>query len=128
LTHPADYKSAATISAAMKRKLAWVCLLVSPLVIGGGVLFFLPRDPISQANCDRIKEGMSEAEVVAILGREKDEVWGWAQLHHSWIGARGTIMVDFFAATPSTIFVRRASFRPSPPQTTLEKIRGWLGW
>ena len=112
----------------MKRKLVWVCLLVSPLVIGGTVLFLLPRDPITQANCDRIKQGISEAEVVAILGREKDEEWGWVQLHH-WIGPSGIIMVDFVGAnTPSDLIVQRAWFTPSRPETMLEKIRNWLGW
>src|SRR5690348_37792 len=64
---------------AVKRKLAWVCLLVSPLVLGGAVFYFLPRDPITQANCDKIKPGMTEKEVDAILGRRKTEILatGW---------------------------------------------------
>ena len=53
----------------MKRKLAWVCLLVAPLVIGSAVLVLLPRDRITQANCERIKKGMTENEVETILGR-----------------------------------------------------------
>jgi hypothetical protein len=110
----------------MKRKLAWVCLLVSPLVVGGTVLFLLPRDPITQANCDRIKRGMSEAEVVAILGREKDDAWGWGQHHLFWKGARGTILVDVVIPGPLCL-VQSASFTPTPPQTMLEKIRDWLG-
>jgi hypothetical protein len=113
----------------MKRKLAWVCLLVSPLVIGGTVLFLLPRDPITRANCDRIKQGMSVAEVVAILGREKDEAWGYGQMHFWWKGARGTIQVDVALNIPEAPYVvQSASFTPSPPQTMLEKIRDWLGW
>ena len=114
----------------MKRKLAWICLLVSPLLIGGSVLVLLPRDPITQANCDRIRQGMSEAEVAAILGREKDETWGWGQLHLWWKGARGTIRVDVAQVgnVPEPCYaVLSASFTPSPPQTILEKIRDWLG-
>ena len=105
-------------------------MLVSPLLIGGSVLVLLPRDPITQANCDRIKQGMSEAEVAAILGREKDETWGWGQLHLWWKGARGTIRVDVAQVRnmpePSYAVVS-AGFTPSPPQTVLEKIRDWLG-
>jgi len=107
----------------MKRKLVWVCLLVSPLVIGGTVLFLLPRDPITQANCDRIKQGMSEAEVVAILGREKDELqWGWFL---TWKGPTGSICVHF--PTGDRRIVRSAVFRQSQPKNILEKLRDWLG-
>jgi hypothetical protein len=105
-------------------------LLVSPLLIGGSVLVLLPRDPITQANCDRIRQGMSEAEVAAILGREKDETWGWGQLHLWWKGARGTIRVDVAQVgnMPEPSYaVLSAWFTPSPPQTVLEKIRDWLG-
>src|SRR5262245_32408628 len=103
----------------MKRKLAWVCLLVFRLVMGGPVLFFRPRDPITQANCNRIKQGMSEAEVVAILGRHKDEAWGWGQHHLFWKGARGTIQVDVEVGNipEATYVVQSASFHP--PQTML---------
>jgi len=112
----------------MKRKLAWVCLLVFPLVLGGAAFWLSDRDPITQANCDRIKEGMSVAEVVAILGRESDEAWGWGQLHHWWKGARGTIQVDVVGNMRELRYVvQSASFTPSPPQTMLEKIRSWLG-
>jgi len=112
----------------MKRKLAWVCLLVFPLVLGGAAFWLSDRDPITQANCDRIKEGMSVAEVVAILGREKDEAWGFGQMHFWWKGARGTIQVDVALIPETPYVVQSASFTPSPPQTMLEKIRDWLGW
>jgi hypothetical protein len=117
----------------MKRKLAWVCLLVSPLVLGGAVLVLLPRDPITQANCDKIKKGMTIEEVEAILGREKDDVsprncW-WGETAFIWNGSRGSIWVE--VADPP-ILVKNArfsqfSFYPYPPQTVFEKIWNALG-
>jgi hypothetical protein len=69
----------------MKKKLAWVCLMVSPLVLGGAALFLPSRDPITQANCDKIKEDMTLKEVVAILGKEnldgQGNKWGPTECH-----------------------------------------------
>src|SRR5262249_33352868 len=81
---------------AMKRKLAWVCLLVCPLVIGGAVLVLLPRDPITQANCDKIENGMTLTEVETLLGRKKDYEFATdtGPRHFIWFGPRGIIFVS----------------------------------
>lgn len=116
----------------MKRKLAWVCLLVSPLVIGGAVLVLLPRDRITQANCERIKKGMTEKEVETILGREKD----WVDEFEAptkvvtcfvWQGSRGTILVGIADPLANPPLVVDAIFWKSSPQTVVEKMRDLLG-
>jgi|SRR5579864_196945 len=107
----------------MKKKLAWVCLLVSPLVLGGAAFCLADRDPITQANCDKIKPGMTLKEVETILGREKDCYAGDCEQDVVWIGTRGKIIVrrDEDPITLPPLFV------PSPPKTIFEKIRSWLG-
>ena len=42
------------------------------MLIVGGFWLLAPRSRITQANFDRIREGMSEAEVKTILGEEND--------------------------------------------------------
>ena len=110
----------------MKRKLAWVCLLVSPLLIGGVALFLLDRDPITQANCDRIKKGMTEKEVEDILGSKNDGFIdvGFMDAPY-WKGARGKIIVTMTIHEP--LLVETAVFDRNVPRDTLEKIRDWLG-
>ena len=111
----------------MKRKLAWVCLLGSPLVLLGAVLFFLARDSITKANCDSIKKGMALSEVEVLLGRRMDGKLA-SQLGPAlcyWEGSRGTIMVVMDFRDPT--FVETARFSASEPRTILAKIRNWLG-
>jgi hypothetical protein len=111
----------------MKRKLAWVCLLVLPLVLGSAALCFSDRDPITKANCDRIKNGMALSEVEALLGRGMDSKLA-SQLGPAlccWQGSRGTIMVVMDFADPS--LVETARFSASEPRTIFDKIRNWLG-
>jgi hypothetical protein len=115
----------------MKRKLAWVCLLVSPLVVAGAPYCLLPRDPISRANCDKIKKGMPISEVVAILGRDKDDVCfafhmkGWGMPAFIWKGKEGAIRVDINSMHPPH-FVDNVEFFPSEPRTIFGWLRNWL--
>lgn len=116
----------------MKRKLAWVCLLVSLLLLGGAAFCFGDRDPISQANCDRIKRGMTEKEVEDILGRGKDwvdEFEGPTKVATCfvWKGSRGTILVGIADPLANPPLVIDAIFWESSPQTIVEKMRNWLG-
>jgi hypothetical protein len=127
----------------MKRKLAWVCLLVSPLVIGGVVLVLLPRDPITQAHCDKIKPGMTVKEVQAILGRKYDDSWTLSNSNSSvfyfifeWRGSRGAICVEAQKIHQGNPFpqeqdfekasVHKTDFVPREPETIIEKIKSWL--
>jgi hypothetical protein len=110
----------------MKRKLAWACLLVSPLVIGGAVFFLPDPDPITQANCAKIRKGMTKKDVVGILGRQNDWELHWGTTHvFIWNGATGRIGVQM-EFTDNPIFVATAEFTPSRPHI-LERIKDWLG-
>src|SRR5713226_6795075 len=111
-----------------KKRLAWVSLLVSPLVLGGAALCLSDRDPITQANCDRIKKGMTEKEVETILGREKDEVDEFegptkVVTCFVWQGSRGTILVGIADPLANPPLVVDAIFWKSSPQTIVEKMR-----
>jgi hypothetical protein len=141
----------------MKRKLAWVCLLVSPLVIGGAAFCFWHGDSVTKPNCDKITEGMPLREVLGILG--KNNLWPvrgeWGSIEFMYVlGSRGCILVTFRhprmepmqqMETPSdnplvvidddyinrwgdTLFVRRASFTELEPETILEKIKKFLNF
>ncbi|SRR5260370_20599094 len=114
----------------MKKKLARVCLLVSPLVLGGAAFCLSDRDPITQANYDRIKPGMTYENVQAILGN------GWilgvsfrGGTMLLWRGTRGTISVSF-SGHPlwgDSGIANNAVFTPNS-QTILERIKNWLGF
>ena len=106
-----------------KKRLVWVCLIVSPLLLGGALFCLCERDPITQANCDRIKKGMTEKEVQALLGKKADYSFSYVPLGltHCWKGSRGRIEVQM---TP--FFVDHAVFTPDS-RTILEKIRNLLG-
>ena len=112
----------------MKKKLAWICLMLSPLVLGSAALCFFNRDTITQANCDKIKKGMTKKEVEAILGREHDGKYGKLRIYQAfyWIGSSGKIVVEMEFLDP--LFVNDAFFMPFPPQSILEKARNWLGF
>jgi hypothetical protein len=53
----------------------WPVLLALVVVLGGLAvgLVFLPGGRVTRENCQRIKEGMTEAEVRAILGKPWDD-------------------------------------------------------
>lgn len=58
------------------------------------------QSPVSQANYDRIEQGMAQSEVIALLGEPDDfsafEIGGVSGASASWTGRRGTISVQFF--------------------------------
>jgi hypothetical protein len=112
-----------------RKRLAWVCLIVTPLVLGGAAFCLSDRDPITQANCAKIKPGMTEKEVETLLGRKEDQVCYccWGPSFHMWKGSRGTISVCMQEMADPDV-VESASFSPSEPRPILEKIRKWLGW
>ena len=117
----------------MKRKLGWVCLLVSPLVLGGAAFFLPDPDPITQANCARIKAGMTLNEVCDILGKAPPDCIEGGSFGGSalWTGARGRISVSYtgpFWIDPQneTPRVSNAVFTPDS-RTILDKLWDWLG-
>jgi hypothetical protein len=117
----------------MRWKFVWLVLVPTLLFIAGGAFLLFQPDPdsINQANCDRIKVGMTEKEVVTILEKEWD-----SRMHlklsmferyeiAEWKGAQGTIHVQFSVGDGR---VCCASYSRKPPPTLLEKIGNWLGW
>jgi hypothetical protein len=94
---------------------------------------YLYRDPINESAFARIREGMTEAEVVEVLGRRCDEDlpnqvrhWGrlqWADSGFSrrWDG-RISIYVNFNEGGIVT-----TSFYLEREKTTFQRIRQWLG-
>jgi hypothetical protein len=58
----------------------WYVWLAVPLMAGLAVmatLIYLQQDQITQANCDKIKEGMTEEEVEKILGAQEGDHTSW---------------------------------------------------
>ena|SRR5215475_5080928 len=110
----------------MKRKLAWICLLISPLVVGGAIVCFAERDPICRANWARIKKGMSQAEVEALLESKGYSLAnGFGPVVVFWQGANGACITAFMDFGDPAL-VETVQF--SQPQTFVGKIRHWLGF
>ena len=63
----------------MKRKLKWLAIVLAVLLLGfGTALFFWPRDRITAESWQNIRIGMTEEEVVEILGgpgMSREEYW-----------------------------------------------------
>jgi hypothetical protein len=71
----------------MRRRTLLVVLAGLALVVATGVVVLWPReDRITQENCDRISEGMSCAEVEAILGPPGDYRTGHGEADFGTIG------------------------------------------
>jgi hypothetical protein len=96
-----------------KRKWLIVGIALAAVACAVPVVAFLFRDPVNQSACERIQEGMTEAEVIRILGRPGESVSHEHQtaveqtsdgnLHaivrrvetRIWNGPAGSIQVDF---------------------------------
>jgi hypothetical protein len=68
----------------MRRRTLLVALAGLPVVVAAGAVVLWPRTPsrITLENCNRIREGMSRAEVEAILGPPGDYRTGPGETGH----------------------------------------------
>src|SRR5260370_22550807 len=84
----------------MKRRLIWLTLTMVLVAMAGFVVFLaVTRDPINEANYDKIQIGMAKKEVIAILGRKgKPElILGGDKIFRgeAWYGNKERIQVVF---------------------------------
>jgi hypothetical protein len=135
----------------MKRKLKWMAVVLAVLVMGlGAALFLLPRDRITRESWERIRLGMTEKEVEAILGEPGKNMKdffegiiiegkipykvkgnpfqeGESSVYGKiWLGRRGIMAIDFDLDWQVT----RKTFREahSADPTLIDNLRDWLGW
>ena len=66
-------------------------LFICPFVVG----WLAVGDPVSQAKWDRIHEGMTKAEVIAILGKPDAEYGDGSQFVYSGFLNAGWVAFDF---------------------------------
>jgi hypothetical protein len=134
----------------MKRKLKWLAIVLAVSLLGFGTALWLwPRDRITAESRQKIRIGMTEDEVVEILGGpgmnheeylhhrrdfeiegpELDEPeWGvpdW-EMGKTWIGRRGLIRINLDQEN-------RVSWKGFDGVrwnngSILDRLRDWLGW
>jgi hypothetical protein len=83
----------------MRKKRLWVCLLLACLtavVVAWNWDALFRKPGVTLANFRRLREGMSEQEVEAILGRPRDGYDRMTDNHFSsWTGKDGSIFLHF---------------------------------
>ena len=119
-----------------KDRLIW---LAAAALLGLGVCAILvtvqfPRSGITRENFDRILDGMTEAEVEAILGgpsgrytdRPMVVVMEGTMFRRWWIGNEGIVTIELTFDEPQRVAHKR--FDPIPPETLAERCRRWCRW
>jgi hypothetical protein len=105
----------------LKRWWFWL-LLASPLMIVGGLLISLPKDPLKD-KVSQIKRGMSRDEVVTILGGQPTRSLRWnpSDGYHEdcWSIGEAEIWVYFENGRVDGRDLTR-------PPTMTEKVRSWV--
>jgi hypothetical protein len=124
-----------------KRNLFIIGLAMATITCAVPVVAYLFRDPINPSTCERIQEGMSEPEVIAILGRPCDSELRYLRgapplmregasseacpiTEKTWNGPTGRIAVDF---DDNCRVERVTCFFADNDNDLLPKIRRWLG-
>jgi hypothetical protein len=81
-------------------------------------------DQITERNCNRIEQGMSEAEVEAIMGRKPDGVITveGIELQRTWIGRTGSIDVAY---DDNGHVVSRMPFMRTGEPSLLDRLQSW---
>ena len=112
-----------------RRRRLWGAILIGVMLLGGVVclLLVVPPDRITERNCNRIKPGMSPAQVEDILGRKPDAVItvGGIELQRTWIGRTGSIDVAF---DDDGRVVSRMPFMRMREESVWDRLRSWFPW
>jgi hypothetical protein len=124
-----------------KRQLLWLCLLtLVGLSSAYVVLWLIPDEPdsITLSNFARITSGMSEQEVVTLLGGPAAEVYlcfggtlarqGQPSFRKDWRGREGTIFVMFDGNNRVVWGGFWPAEGPPPRPTFTQRLRARLGW
>jgi hypothetical protein len=116
----------------MKRRW-WIVLGLAGVaaIVAISGIFLFSDDRVTDENFAKIDKGMTEADVVQILGQPDDAVFrdvGWPELSpprwcKTWRGSRMTISFDF----TEDGLVDLKSGCTDNPDTTVGRIREWLG-
>jgi hypothetical protein len=111
-----------------RRRLLLIASLPLVVAVIVGVLAILPPRPgVTEANLARIKIGMGEQDVVAILGRHPDaaapilrgSAWFWMnEAKENEIVAEVQVDLDFN--------VMKSEWKANQSETVIDKIRRWL--
>jgi hypothetical protein len=111
------------------KRALWIAATAVAVTFGIG-WFYVPTDP-GQATCDKLKYGMSEAEVIEVIGRKWDICGGGPvgnlKMHKTaqWSGSQGTIVVLFEDDQYSRLY--EAEFIPSG-LTWWDRLLKRIGW
>lgn len=106
------------------------------LVVGGSAflrLRSLSNSPINVENFNRIQEGMTQAEVEAILGgppgsyTKRPVVWYASRITSYWVGDKWIISIEWSSELGSDeVWVINKDCFPLPPEPFIEKCRRLL--
>jgi hypothetical protein len=120
-----------------EKRLLWWLGGVTALVLVVALAVYLVRgleDRVTPENCDRIKVGMTEREVRAILGRPADHTESAGQVL-IWVGEHWVISVDLNGPEPAIQVVdkhcedvNRVAWCGVQKPSVWQKLRGLLPW
>ena len=130
----------------IKPKLKWLAIVLAVLLLGFGTALFLwPRDRITAESWQKIRIGMTEKEVVEILGGpgmkfeefeekfliqlEEPELLGGDELitlqkTRFWRGSRRVMLIHFNQEGR----VNHKALSAESDLNFIDRLRDWLGW
>lgn len=108
----------------MKRLFIWLTLaMILVWVTGVAIFLIVTRDPISEANYNKIQIGMTKKEVVGILG--PGIMAENASGLNVWEGKRKIILIAF--DRDGLLVAKSIGESLDAPDNVINKLRRWLG-